>query len=58
MSYQNDHIKPEPTSYGELVDRMAARVSTWPAEYQRSVDVHDISVPSECPCKPCRKAGV
>lgn len=32
--------KPDPTAYGQLVDKMVATVATWPAEYQRSVDVH------------------
>jgi hypothetical protein len=27
-------------AYGALVDKMVATVAAWPAEYQRSVDVH------------------
>lgn len=39
-----ERSKPDPTAYGRLVDKMAATVATWPAEYQRSVDVHDLRV--------------
>jgi len=37
-----DHPKPDPTEYGNLVDKMVATVAAWPAEYRRSVDVHSI----------------
>jgi hypothetical protein len=35
-----ERSKPDPTSYGRLVDKMVAQ---WPSEYQRSVDIHHLS---------------
>lgn len=37
---ESERPKPEATAYGSLVDKMVATVASWPAEYQRSVDVH------------------
>ncbi len=42
----DEQPKPDPIAYGGLVDKMVATVATWPPEYQRSVDVHHLSVQS------------
>lgn len=42
LGLAEDHPKPDPTEYGNLVDKMVATVAAWPAEYRRSVDVHSV----------------
>jgi hypothetical protein len=40
VAMAEDLPRPDTGDYGRLVDKMVETVRSWPAEYQRSVDVH------------------